>query len=210
MAEFSKPKYPGRFNWGDFFFGRADPTMLPEDDPRIRDEEERRRRSTVYESEIGLPSTSLPSNERAVKAILEGANPKSVNLNSTPSLADVLFPPLSPPIVPSNFTPQFGKGGMPTSGQVNRSLLMYPRTSVYGGVQATGPASRAGGPNVAGYGDMPTPVGSSQPKEEDEFGFLDAMFLSNLIAGTQGGPPPTPYGSAFGGGNRSFVGLPFA
>ena len=55
-------------------------------------------------------------------------------------------------------------------------------------------------------------VDSFVPKdsEEDEFGFLDAMFLSNLIAGTQGGPPPTPYGSAFGGGNRSFVGLPFA
>ena len=180
MAEFNKPEYPGRFNWGDFFFGRADPTMLPEDDPRIRAQKE------------AAEANSLLSQ------------------GDIPSITDVLFPPLSPPIVPPNFTPQFGKGGMPTSGQVNRSLLMNPRTAVYGGVQATGPASRAGGPNIAGYGDTPTPVGSSQPEEEDEFGFLDAMFLSNLIAGTQGGPPPTPYGSAFGGGNRSFVGLPFA
>ena len=45
-------------------------------------------------------------------------------------------------------------------------------------------------------------------KEEDEYGFLDAIFLQNLIAGMQGGPPPTPYGFAVGGGNRSFVSLP--
>lgn len=45
-------------------------------------------------------------------------------------------------------------------------------------------------------------------KEEDEFGFLDAMFLANLVAGMQGGPPPTPYGTAVGGGNKTWASLP--
>ena len=44
--------------------------------------------------------------------------------------------------------------------------------------------------------------------EEDEYGFLDAMFLANLVAGMQGGPPPTPYGTAVGGGNKSWASLP--
>ena len=53
--------------------------------------------------------------------------------------------------------------------------------------------------------------GAAQPmpeKEEDEYGFLDAMFLSNLVAGMQGGPPPTPYGTAVGGGNKTWASLP--
>jgi len=45
-------------------------------------------------------------------------------------------------------------------------------------------------------------------KEEDEYGFLDAMFLANLVAGMQGGPPPTPYGTAVGGGNKTWASLP--
>ena len=44
--------------------------------------------------------------------------------------------------------------------------------------------------------------------EEDEYGFLDAMFLANLVAGMQGGPPPTPYGTAVGGGNKTWASLP--
>tara|TARA_R110002074_G_scaffold346211_2_gene516566 strand:- start:1407 stop:1997 length:591 start_codon:yes stop_codon:yes gene_type:complete len=44
--------------------------------------------------------------------------------------------------------------------------------------------------------------------EEDEFGFLDAMFLANLVAGREGGPAPTPYGTAVGGGNKTWASLP--
>jgi hypothetical protein len=47
-----------------------------------------------------------------------------------------------------------------------------------------------------------------KPKEKDEYGFLDAMFLANLVAGMQGGPPPTPYGTAVGGGNKTWASLP--
>ena len=47
-----------------------------------------------------------------------------------------------------------------------------------------------------------------KPEEEDEYGFLDAMFLANLVAGMQGGPPPTPYGTAVGGGNKTWASLP--
>ena len=53
--------------------------------------------------------------------------------------------------------------------------------------------------------------GAAQPmpeKEEDEYGFLDAMFLANLVAGMQGGPPHTPYGTAVGGGNKTWASLP--
>jgi hypothetical protein len=53
--------------------------------------------------------------------------------------------------------------------------------------------------------------GAAQPmpeKKEDEYGFLDAMFLANLVAGMQGGPPPTPYGTAVGGGNKTWASLP--
>jgi len=34
------------------------------------------------------------------------------------------------------------------------------------------------------------------------------MFLANLVAGMQGGPPPTPYGTAVGGGNKTWASLP--
>jgi hypothetical protein len=52
-------------------------------------------------------------------------------------------------------------------------------------------------------------MGVPKPKEEeDEYGFLDAMFLANLVAGMQGGPPPTPYGTAVGGGNKTWASLP--
>lgn len=47
-----------------------------------------------------------------------------------------------------------------------------------------------------------------KPEEEDEFGFLDAMFLANLVGGMQGGPPPTPYPTDVGGGNKPWASLP--
>ena len=48
------------------------------------------------------------------------------------------------------------------------------------------------------------------PEEEDEFmSYDDQMFLLALMEGMQGGKPPTPYGTAVGGGNKSWATLPF-
>ena len=48
------------------------------------------------------------------------------------------------------------------------------------------------------------------PEEEDEFmSWDDKMFLLSLMEGMQGGPPPTPYGTAVGGGNKAWASLPF-
>jgi len=45
--------------------------------------------------------------------------------------------------------------------------------------------------------------------EEDEFMSWDnKMFLLSLLAGMQGGKPPTPYGTAVGGGNKAWATLP--
>ena len=42
--------------------------------------------------------------------------------------------------------------------------------------------------------------------EEDEFmSWDDQMFLLSLMEGMQGGDPPTPYGSAYGGGNKAWA-----
>jgi len=47
-------------------------------------------------------------------------------------------------------------------------------------------------------------------EEEDEFmSYDDHMFLLALIEGMQGGKPPTPYGTASGGGNKPWASLPF-
>ena len=42
--------------------------------------------------------------------------------------------------------------------------------------------------------------------EEDEFmSWDDQMFLLSLMEGMQGGDPPTPYGAAYGGGNKAWA-----
>ena len=46
-------------------------------------------------------------------------------------------------------------------------------------------------------------------EEEDEFmSYDDQMFLLALMEGMHGGKPPTPYGTAVGGGNKSWATLP--
>lgn len=107
-----------------------------------------------------------------------------------------------------DFDPQRGRGGIP-EGMFGVPTI--PRGTGTGREDYKPATSR--GEQIAGPMSPDALLPTRQmpiAEEEDEFGFLDAMFLSNLIAGTQGGPPPTPYGSAFGGGNKSFVGLPFA
>ena len=53
-------------------------------------------------------------------------------------------------------------------------------------------------------------AGMGIPEEEDEFmSYDDQMFLLALMEGMQGGKPHTPYGTAVGGGNKSWASLPF-
>lgn len=109
---------------------------------------------------------------------------------------------------------QPGKGGAPTSVQMpNRQRVLnpeYARSQQFGVGRGGAPVRMPGRPALsdryqqAGRGGAP----GMARGEEDEFGFLDAMFLANLIAGSQGGEPPTPYGFAAGGGSRPFVSLP--
>jgi len=47
-----------------------------------------------------------------------------------------------------------------------------------------------------------------QPEEDEMQKYLRMMFLANLAKGMKGGPPPTPYGTAVGGGNKSWATLP--
>lgn len=52
-------------------------------------------------------------------------------------------------------------------------------------------------------------AGMGIPEEEDKFmSYDDQMFLLALMEGMQGGKPPTPYGTAVGGGNKSWATLP--
>jgi hypothetical protein len=51
---------------------------------------------------------------------------------------------------------------------------------------------------------------TAMPEDEDEFMSWDnKMFLLSLLEGMQGGKPPTPYGTAVGGGNKAWAPLPF-
>jgi hypothetical protein len=101
---------------------------------------------------------------------------------------------------------QPGKGGAPTA--------MYgvpQRVRGLGtGSEAYKPAGPRGGQLTGPMAENPLVPARQTPmkEEEDEFGFLDAMFLANLVAGAQGGPPPTPYGTAVGGGNKTWASLP--
>ena len=104
------------------------------------------------------------------------------------------------------YSPQPGKGGAPSG--------MYgvpQRVRGLGtGSEAYKPAGPRGGQLTGPMAENPLVPARQTPmkEEEDEFGFLDAMFLANLVAGMQGGPPPTPYGTAVGGGNKTWASLP--
>lgn len=104
------------------------------------------------------------------------------------------------------FRPQPGKGGAPS-----RMYGVPQRVRGLGtGSEAYKPAGPRGGQLTGPMAQNPLVPARQTPmkEEEDEFGFLDAMFLANLVAGMQGGPPPTPYGTAVGGGNKTWASLP--
>ena len=104
------------------------------------------------------------------------------------------------------FTPQPGKGGAPSG------LYGVPQRvrGLGTGSEAYKPAGPRGGQLTGPMAQNPLVPARQTPmkEEEDEYGFLDAMFLANLVAGMQGGPPPTPYGTAVGGGNKTWASLP--
>lgn len=104
------------------------------------------------------------------------------------------------------FRPQPGRGGAPS-----RMYGVPQRVRGLGtGSEAYKPAGPRGGQLTGPMAQNPLVPARQTPmkEEEDEFGFLDAMFLANLVAGMQGGPPPTPYGTAVGGGNKTWASLP--
>ena len=106
-------------------------------------------------------------------------------------------------------------------GQSNAAFFQNPRFNPQTG-HGGAPSQRYGVPQrVRGLGtgsEMHKPadprgqqVGQLQvmPEEEDEFmSYDDQMFLLALMEGMQGGKPPTPYGTAVGGGNKSWATLP--
>jgi len=104
------------------------------------------------------------------------------------------------------FIPQPGKGGAPSG------LYGVPQRvrGLGTGSEAYKPAGPRGGQLTGPMAENPLVPARQTPmkEEEDEYGFLDAMFLANLVAGMQGGPPPTPYGTAVGGGNKTWASLP--
>jgi hypothetical protein len=104
------------------------------------------------------------------------------------------------------FRPQPGKGGAPSG------LYGVPQRvrGLGTGSEAYKPAGPRGGQLTGPMAENPLVPARQTPmkEEEDEYGFLDAMFLANLVAGMQGGPPPTPYGTAVGGGNKTWASLP--
>ena len=106
-------------------------------------------------------------------------------------------------------------------GQSNSLFFQNPRFNPQTG-RGGSPSQRYGVPQrVRGLGtgsEMHKPadprgqqLGQLQvmDEEEDEFmSYDDQMFLLALMEGMHGGEPPTPYGTAVGGGNKSWATLP--
>jgi hypothetical protein len=106
------------------------------------------------------------------------------------------------------FSPQTGRSGKPSQmyGVPQRARGLGTGSEPYKpagprGGQLTGPMA----PNPL----MPARQ-TAMPEDEDEFmSWDDQMFLLSLMEGMQGGKPPTPYGTAVGGGNKAWATLPF-
>jgi hypothetical protein len=106
------------------------------------------------------------------------------------------------------FSPQTGRSGKPSQmyGVPQRARGLGTGSEPYKpagprGGQLTGPMA----PNPL----MPARQ-TAMPEDEDEFMSWDnKMFLLSLLEGMQGGKPPTPYGTAVGGGNKAWATLPF-
>lgn len=132
---------------------------------------------------------------------LQGGLPQVVRSDAHPSRQTV---EINRPLGYTGKQP--GKGGAPTT--------MYgvpQRVRGLGtGSEAYKPAGPRGDQLTGPMAENPLVPARQTPmkEEEDEYGFLDAMFLANLVAGMQGDPPPTPYGTAVGGGNKTWASLP--
>jgi hypothetical protein len=118
------------------------------------------------------------------------------------------------------YSPQRGKGGIPSQmyGVPQRVRGAGTGKTAYmdGKLISSGESYKPAGPTGRQLtGPMaPNPLmparQTAMPEEEDEFmSWDDRMFLLSLMEGMQGGKPPTPYGTAVGGGNKAWAPLPF-
>ena len=95
------------------------------------------------------------------------------------------------------YSPQRGRGGSPSQ--------MYGVPQRVRGLGTGSEVHKPADPRGQQLGKLQV-----MPEEEDEFmSYDDQMFLLALMEGMQGGPPPTPYGTAVGGGNKPWASLPF-
>jgi hypothetical protein len=127
--------------------------------------------------------------------------------------------------IPTRQSDEFGQSNLPfftgtgIGGAVaNRSLKTPPGASAAPIIPTGARARHHPGFDQYAYAGKPNrtnPFSSKllgdlrKPEDEDEFMSWDnKMFLLSLLEGMQGGKPPTPYGTAVGGGNKSWTTLP--
>ena len=94
------------------------------------------------------------------------------------------------------FNPQTGRGGSPSQ--------KYGVPQRVRGLGTGSEMHKPADPRGQQLGQLQV-----MPEEEDEFmSYDDQMFLLALIEGSRPGQPHTPYGTAVGGGNKSWATLP--
>ena len=189
--------------------------------PAFMTEEERRRRQAaalLQQGNAGIPwlAEKIYEGNPLLKAIgdpirdiyrnydveLQDGIPQVVRSDAHPSRQTV---EINRPLGYTGKQP--GKGGAPTT--------MYgvpQRVRGLGtGSEAYKPAGPRGGQLTGPMAENPLVPARQTPmkEEEDEMQkYLRMMFLANLAKGMKGSPPPTPYGTAVGGGNKSWATLP--
>ena len=166
-------------------------------------EERKKLRERMMSGILGLGNSIYQGNPLVTKGVDLVSN---VSLGGYPFSYASNLPKIEITEGQPRFKPQLGKGGAPTS------MYGVPQRvrGLGSGSESYKPAGPRGGQLTGPMADNPLVPARQTPmkEEEDEYGFLDAMFLANLVAGMQGGPPPTPYGTAVGGGNKSWASLP--
>ena len=218
----------------NFLFGRATPTMLDEDDPRIRAQRAAEAQQTTpipslggalftgeYTGERTVPLINdiikgNPALEAVIGGVKSGADP----------LLDVLqdssyFPNLGIDVIPPKSTQRKKRQGslqrkrsVGGAGRVFPKLSPeYARSQQFGIGRGGAPVRIPGRPALsdryqqAGRGGAPGMAkGERDPFLTDD----DAAFLLSLLDPILNPPKPhTPYGFASGGPSRDFASLPF-
>ena len=198
----------------------------------LEQEELKRQREAMFAEKRALGDPVVVEAFRNPLASRLGGDPKHKTGESPVEIFNTGFRNRNAPVLQRNV----GRGSaavnsllsnIPTTqsdefGQSNSLFFQNPRFNPQTG-RGGSPSQRYGVPQrVRGLGtgsEMHKPadprgqqLGQLQvmPEEEDEFmSYDDQMFLLALMEGMQGGKPPTPYGTAVGGGNKSWATLPF-